>query len=194
MPTDDGDSTPSRAFSLHRRFPSERTSPMDAVRFDAWTRSLAVAASSRRRLLRLVVGSAAGVAASAFGMPLVEATHHGCLHVGARCKQAQQCCSSRCRGKVGHKRCRAHGVLGCTRGTVDDVTCLGAGCGTGCSCANTTGGAAFCAQNSGCFTTPCSTDEKCAVKTGIPGAACIECPFCTGGGAGTGCAEPCTTP
>jgi hypothetical protein len=163
---------------------------MDGERFDAWTRSLAVAASSRRRLLTGVVGSAAAVAAAALGVPPAAATHVGCRHVGKACHRSTQCCSSRCQ----HGKCRAHGTLGCTRETVDVVTCFGADCGTGCGCTNTTGGAAFCANSVGCFTTPCSTDKECVVKTGMPGAACVECPFCTGGGAGTGCAEPCTTP
>jgi hypothetical protein len=170
---------------------------LDADRFDALTRSLSALASSRRRLLTGVAGSAVGMVAAALGVPQVEAGHFGCHHVGRGCRRDDECCSSRCKGPKGQKTCRAHGVKGCVRGPVDPNTCesqSGTTCGSGtvaCGCSNTTGGSAFCTSGPSCFgpsVTPCTHDKECEERTGKLGAACVECFNCLGG---TGCADPC---
>jgi hypothetical protein len=173
---------------------------MDGKRFDALTRSLFTRASSRRRLLTGVAGSALGPLASTLGLAPAEATHFGCRHVGVRCKRAKQCCSGICK----NHRCQAHHVGSCVSGLVDSGTCtvIGSGaCGTDCNCHNTTGAAGYCGLGGGqggvsCL--PCTKDRECENLTGVAGAACVVCPFCTENGSpdGTGCVVPCpsTTP
>jgi hypothetical protein len=186
---DVGDSAPSwrlASTAAHARF---RRTDMDADRFDALTRSLSSTASSRRRLLTGVAGSALGALAAALGFTAADATHVVCRHVGERCRRSGQCCSSRCR----NKRCRAHGTLNCAPGTPDQFCFVGT-CGDGtCGCTNTTGGSSFCSDSVSCYPQGCTTDKQCDALTGIPGSACVECETCTTT-AGRGCAAPCTTP
>ena len=160
---------------------------MDPKHFDALTQSLSSAASSRRRLLTGLAGSAVAALATALGFAEAEATHFTCLHVEKRCKKASQCCSSRCK----HGRCRAHHVGQCT--AEKDVCVTGeALCGGGsCICIRTTSGANFC--GSGVFQCmACSTDAECATALAMPGSACIDLNHGICGCGGTGCVAPCT--
>jgi hypothetical protein len=119
---------------------------MDANRFDALTRALTGAASSRRRLLIGVGGGGLGALATMFGLGETGASHSGCRHVGVHCNRNGQCCSSRCR----NNRCRAHSVGGCTAEKdiciSNDTLC---GDNVHCACNRTTGGAFFCSNASG---------------------------------------------
>ena len=83
---------------------------MDADRFDALTRALIGAAPSRRRVITGVAGSSLATLVTALGFAPAGATHFGCKHVGKRCTDASQCCSSVCK----RHKCRAHNVGGCT--------------------------------------------------------------------------------
>jgi hypothetical protein len=159
---------------------------MEPERFDALTRSLRSAASSRRRLL---AGASLGALLTALAARRVPATHFDCRHVGVRCKRNDQCCSGRCRGKVGRKTCRAHHEGTCTAAQLfckTGTAACGAG-GTSCNCGRTTGGAMFCAQ--GGTKIKCTTDRQCEQEISAPGAACVA-------GCGTlvaTCAYPCET-
>jgi hypothetical protein len=161
---------------------------MDTDRFDALTRSLSAAGSSRRRLLIGVAGSALSALAVTLGFAEAEATHFTCLHVGHRCKDKSQCCSSRCK----RGRCRAHNVGRCTAAK-DACLTVAAGCGGGnCYCYRTTGGANFCSSGGGqCM--DCTTDAECAEALNTPGAACLDNNhgICNCGGSVTFCALPC---
>jgi len=95
----------------------------------------------------------------------------GCLSVGKRCKNAEQCCSDICQGKKGKKTCRARGAGTC------DQQGLGI-CATGdpaaalckddetCACFPTTAGSNFCATLIGgedpSFCIDCAKDADCA--------------------------------
>jgi hypothetical protein len=170
---------------------------MDAVGFDALTRALTSSASSRRRLLTRLAGSALGALAMALGVTVADATHFGCYHVGKRCTRSRQCCSSRCRGPRGRKTCRAHHMGTCT---AEKAVCAGGGidtCGADCACYRTTGGANYCGSN-GAACVACKTDAECVSVWGIPGSACVDHShdICTDGcapGIPTGCVRPCTT-
>ncbi len=162
---------------------------MDADRFDALTRSLFAAASSRRRLLLAVSGAALSPLAAALGVADARATHFQCRHVGASCRRDRQCCSSKCR----NKRCKAHYVGGC-QPVVGSGTCFtGVLCRNNCSCTTTTGGAGYCSDgNHACIEPPCTTDKDCEEFTGRKGVACVECSLCSSTG-GAACMFPCPT-
>jgi hypothetical protein len=170
---------------------------MDGSSFDALARSLTGAAHTRRQVLTGLAGSALATLAEALGFAEAGATHVGCLHVGERCTDPSQCCSSQCKRKRGtNKRfCRAHHVERCT--AAKDVCLTGEfGCGDGsCFCWRTTGGANFCGGNVStdrvCM--ECTADAECAEALETPGAACIDlsggCSDCPG--STTLCAKPC---
>ena len=169
---------------------------MDADRFDTLTRSLVGAATSRRRLLAGVAGSALAALAAALGAAGVGATHYGCRHVGKPCGKDRQCCSGRCRGRGGDKTCRAHDAGNCT--VAKDVCFTdSAGCGGGaCYCYRTPGGANFCSASGGGHCMPCATDAQCASALATPGSACVDfthCPvFDDCDGHDTACVPPCS--
>jgi hypothetical protein len=160
---------------------------MDTDRFDALTRSLFGAASSRRRLLTSVAGIAVGSLAVTLGFAEAEAADVTCLPVGKRCKNKGQCCSSRCK----NGRCRAHHVGRCT--AAKDTCMTGAfGCGGGsCLCLRTTGGANFCGSGGGIYV-DCTTDAECATALKTPGAACVDSNHGNCSGPSNLCALPCT--
>lgn len=58
---------------------------MAGGQLDTLTRSLTGGASSRRRLVMGVAGSALAAVATALGFAEAGATHYGCLHVGKPC-------------------------------------------------------------------------------------------------------------
>jgi hypothetical protein len=161
---------------------------MNEDRFDALTRSLTKATSSRRVLLTGVGGSALGARAVTFGFAEAGANHFTCLHVGKRCKNKSECCSSRCK----HGRCRAHNVGRCTN--AKDACVTGTfGCGGGnCLCYPTTGGANFCSSGLG-LCMACTTDAECAEALNNPGAACLDVNHgnCSCPGSSNYCAFPC---
>jgi hypothetical protein len=165
---------------------------MDADRFDTLARSLIGAAPSRRRVLTGVAGSSLVTLATALGFAPARATHFGCKHVGKRCTDASQCCSSVCKRHT----CRAHNVGGCTAAkdlcrAEKDPSCGGSDC----FCYRTTGAANFCAVAAGaervCMV--CATDAECATALNTPGAACVKFTNhcnCTNGSP-TVCVKPC---
>ncbi len=163
--------------------------------FDELTRGLS-SGLSRRKLLR-VVGWALGPLAATLGVRPVEASHHGCRHVGARCKRSRQCCSGQCK----NKKCQAHHAGTCTSGPVGSPVCTVIGaepCGADCQCYNTTGLAGYCALGGGAggaTCKPCTKDKECENLMQVAGAACVECPRCTDNGSpgGTACVLPCPT-
>ena len=159
---------------------------MDAQWFHAITK--AWGSLPRRRLLTGVAGSALGSLAVTLGIAGTEATHFTCLHVGQRCKDKSQCCSSRCK----RGRCRAHNVGRCT--TAKDACVTGTtGCGGGsCLCYPTTGGANFCSSGVG-LCMACTTDAECATALDTPGSACIDTNHgnCSCGPITTACFSPC---
>lgn len=109
----------------------------------------------------------------------------GCVDVGARCENAEQCCSGVCLGKKGKKSCLAHHESTCLSGQSGDfcggatVSCPVSNTTNG-VCLTTTGNAGFCAASAHCFA--CTKDADC---TGLCGdnAACVQCQGCpdTGG-------------
>ncbi len=166
---------------------------MDADRFDALTRFLASATTTRRTAFKGLVGGTLGAFAAALGVVDAGATHWGCRHVGKECSRDRQCCSHRCWGPKGNETCRAHHEGSCT--AAKDFCVSGRpGCGGGaCTCFRTTGGANYCTGGGPCMA--CATDRECEVVTGVPGSACIDIdhancnPSC---GFSTACAVPCT--
>jgi len=159
---------------------------MDDDRFDALTRSLSGTGSSRRRLLTGAAGSTFAALAAALDVSDAGATHFVCQHVNKPCTRDGQCCSSRCRGLVGSKTCRAHDARSCTAAKNFCKTGL-EGCSGTCFCLRTIGGANFCALNG--TGTACTTDRQCVKALGDPRAACFDATGCTTGG--QRCAVPC---
>ena len=145
---------------------------MDADHFDALARSLSMAASSRRRLLAGLAGSALAAVATAVGIAATEATHFDCRHVGKRCNGGAQCCSGICK----RHKCRAHDKGICTAAQdscgLAPVEC-GANGAADCLCYVTSGGASFCGGDS-TIVIACREDKECETIHGA-GAACIPC-------------------
>ncbi len=183
----------------------EKGTTVNQHRFDGLTRSLA-SVPSRRDVLRGLAG--AGLELGAARLPGVVAAGEtrrkvkkarpnafGCLDVGNRCKNADQCCSGLCRGKRGKRRCRAHNTEGCTAGAPPHICDLGnrpctSSLGDPGFCQTTTGKAGYCAAGGMCHA--CTTDAECRTAQGGqfgPLAACVRCAGCTLTG-GTACAGP----
>jgi hypothetical protein len=119
----------------------------------------------------------------------------GCLNVDDACKRAGQCCSGRCEGKKGRRKCRAHDAGSCRAGAHPgecsgaDVVCV-TSLGKPGVCATTTGNVGYCLAFLVC--TPCTTDAECQTTNGDvlgPRAACIRCAECAASD-GTACAAP----
>jgi len=148
---------------------------MDTDRFDALARSFAPGATRRAALQLLAGGLAALVDAAA--TPGAKATHFGCRHVGTSCTTSDECCSGRCRGPKGRKRCRAHHTRGCTKAMDICRTSSGASpCpdAPGGTCFITIGGAPFCGTSDGAGCERCRSDRDCVEKFGYPrGSACL---------------------
>jgi hypothetical protein len=129
---------------------------------------------SRRGVLAALTAVAAGAARPAAA---------ACLDNGARCKRGAQCCSGRCAGKKGKKRCKAAPVQGictiadnaCFGDQIPDVVC-GVGAGQ-CFCFVTASGQSFCGDP-GAGPGPgqdrsCRKDADCGPAFGR-GARCIQ--------------------
>jgi hypothetical protein len=169
---------------------------MDVDRFDHLARALHWR-QSRRSALRLLAPAALGALATSLGLSEVRANHFECRHVGARCKRAGQCCSSRCLGPTGGKTCRGHdaGICTtqnvCTTGTTVCGTHVPGDPGVKCACFQTTGKAPFCGRFGVCRA--CTKDRQCEEEFGA-GAACVvhACAGCEA--IGTGCVVKCADP
>lgn len=102
---------------------------MEGYRFDTWTKAL-LAVGTRRTALRLVTGGATGL----FGLSRAEDAV-ACRLPGKKCKKAKQCCSAKCKGKKGKKKCRCtplqapcdHADEGCCPVSGAGIGCLGQG-------------------------------------------------------------------
>ena len=174
---------------------------MDGGRFDDFARLLGRA--SRHATIRGLLGAAGGVVAPLLVADRAGANHFGCLHLGKPCKHGSQCCSGRCKGSTGKKKCRAHDKSYCKasdNNCITDPTAPHFLCDDGsdptnpCFCWLTTGKAPFCGGPSACGS-PCREDADCVADFG-PGAACVDASACncvneTGGGA---CAARCANP
>jgi hypothetical protein len=168
---------------------------MHAFRFDALTQSLGTGAS-RRELLGAVL---AAVGLEALG-PIDAAAKNGkkkrkkgptrnifgCLDIGQKCRgKDSKCCSGICQGKKPKKgkrdrsRCVGHDESTCLPGQ-QFLACSGT-TGVSCTtsagledgqCITTTGKAAYCFYEAGCF--PCKRDPDCHAVCG-PRSACVPC-------------------
>ncbi len=153
---------------------------MDAARFDALARRLTTP-DARRRVLQALGGL--GLAGIASRLPGSEAeakkrrkpktNQFGCIDVGKKCYgKSGQCCSGICEGSKKKSKCVAHNVGTCT---VNDSSCdVSVPCGVNGECFQTTGKAAFCAEQGRCFCDACKKDKDCEADFGL-GAACIVC-------------------
>jgi hypothetical protein len=183
---------------------------MDATLFDRLTRSLSRTLPRRRASVLL---AAAGLGVLAGAPPALDAkkgkkkkqklqfNSFGCVNVGGKCRgNSANCCSNICEGKKPKKgkkdtsRCIGHDASTCQPGQtavvcggLQDIDCLAIGGAAG-GCYITTGNAAFCSAEGGCF--PCQKDADCIGVCG-PGAACVPCatPSCADEG-GTTCRGP----
>jgi hypothetical protein len=132
----------------------------------------------------------------------------GCVDVGGRCTNADQCCSGICEGGKSDKRCLAHDTSGCEAG-LHSALCVDPSASRGCrtpadlqgECDTTTGNAGYCSafdvfiENQNCR--PCRRDVDCQPFCGAQ-AACIRCSGCNEPGplGFTACVGPdaCTFP
>lgn len=114
----------------------------------------------------------------------VKKNFFGCVDVGLRCENPEQCCSGICTGKKGKKTCQPHGQSTCQAGqhicqsgSQNPCTTIAGDDGV---CSTTTGNAPFCGVRGDCFT--CRRDTDCELFFG-KGAACAICAMCgvTGG-------------
>ena len=179
---------------------------MDAARFDALLRSLAMAASRRKLVSGVVGGLLVVLAAPLTGQEALAACK-------GRCGQCKRCRNGRCRPKQNQTPCGADDSRQCCegrccergdicvrdecvtgQGTCDDGadTCLGdnAGCNgvidDECTCVQTASGATRCAKNSrigDCG--ECDSDEFCHQTYG-------RTTFCADIGHGTCGCDPAT--
>jgi hypothetical protein len=114
---------------------------------------------------------------------------YGCLEVNDSCRRHLQCCSGRCTGKPGRKRCRAHGTGTCNQTNLAVCEAIGleqTRCNNSisCYCTRTTAGSSFCGDvstTSDCAI--CKRDVHCVALGFPPGSACV--PFATGFCAGS---------
>lgn len=170
---------------------------MDQPRVDQLARHLA-AGSSRRRALRVLAAGALGPLLGFAGEP---AKAEACLRDGKVCKRGSQCCSGRCQGKQGKKKCRR--VAGASICTIRDDVCAKpfdgsvVDCGVGplaCDCHVTAAGRAFCADSNQTGV-GCETDVECVAAIG-EGAACVHFRTgrCNNGVPLNACLRPCPDP
>ena len=182
------------ACSPFRIVPS-RSKPMNPIRFDWWTRSLA-RAGSRRAALRLVTSGAAGLAWLGLAEEAV-----ACRKAGKKCKKSKQCCSKKCKGK----KCRCTPLKGpCPGPASNDVCCPRTGATVGCSFLDNgfkpqcgpDGFQCLLAANS-----PCGDDCECGADLECGGSPTTRCCFrlghsCSQSAESLCCSEQCgcTTP
>jgi hypothetical protein len=168
---------------------SEREEGPETRVVDALARWIAEGPLSRRRVFKLadaaIIGGVLSAALSRFGVSPASAqeaaNHFGCVHVSHRCTKSGQCCSGVCKGKEGHKTCRAHNVGTCTRDRAACTTETPSPCNPNnlkTACFVTTGNGLFCADLTpdtvpppACE--PCLRDLDCLVLGYPPGSACV---------------------
>ena len=165
---------------------------MDASHFDRMTRLFSTSASRRQTIgalassvltvaLPSVAGGKGRTKHGATTLNDASLNGFGCLNIGQRCKNANQCCSGRCKGK-GKRHCKAHNTGGCKSGEglcgQAAVPCR-TSTGKDGECATTTGNAGFCQDNGGCQA--CTRDRDCQIAANTRAAACIVCSACQEG-------------
>jgi hypothetical protein len=150
---------------------------MKQRRFDAWTKSLAAAAASRRQLLPAL---AVGVVLDRLGFPPGPAIA-GCGKVGDRCERGGECCAGarcrngRCRCKPGRGDCDRAGRCRTDLRT-DPANCgrCGAACPAEATCTDgvcvcadarpacgAVGELTCCAEEEACLNSACVTQGIC---------------------------------
>ncbi len=168
---------------------------MDEERFDALARTLADGVSSRRRVLRMLMGGGFGLALNRINptdtaSKELETARKGCRKERRDCRRDNQCCSGSCvRGTCR----RAPGQGTCT---VEKDSCRAGRtlqCNTNpdCACVVTARGASFCGNSEESMCAPCTNNADCAEVTGV-GSVCVRTggDFCCGD-LGSACIRPC---
>lgn len=179
---------------------------MDDSRFDAIARALAGVATRR--------GALAALAALA-GIPVKTAArkrHHDhpatrrqvqvearCRLNGSPCTTGAQCCSRKCEGGKGRKKCKSCMLKACS--SKADLCRGGAICGCkgnpDCACWTGIGGDQVCASLPYGVCAPCENDATCEGLSGVAGSRCIKADDkacgCKSAGnpRGTACVAPC---
>lgn len=159
---------------------------MDAGRFDRLAQTWVV--HSRRRALLAALAAALGGPLALLNQRQVTA---GCREPGRDCRRGHQCCSGRCRGQRGEKKCR--------RVSSQDICSIRAAycatahsptlCGEDCGCWQRANGTAFCGS---LIVVTCAEDGKCA---NCPiGSVCVNGRLCCPVGGHAICVQPCPHP
>jgi hypothetical protein len=151
---------------------------MDALRFDALTRSFAI--TTRRGVLGLLAGGVAGL----LGFERAGAEHTGCRHHGKPCRRGTQCCSGTCsrkRGckcprdttKCGQTECCSNATEQCCGGTCGSAALVPEGgtcasgnnsqCCTGLTC--TPGDLTCCRTENTCGRFCCASGTRCTTDS-----------------------------
>jgi hypothetical protein len=94
---------------------------MDGHRFDLLSKSLATR-DSRRSTLQALAASVLAIGLGGLGLEDASAQ---CKPEGKKCKKSGQCCSGKCKGKKGKKKCRCRALKEPCTGTTGDNTCCG---------------------------------------------------------------------
>jgi hypothetical protein len=146
---------------------------VDNHRFDYLARWAATAIGSRRAALA-ALGSALTTPVASMTLLTGTAGAATCRRIGAGCQRDAQCCSDRCRGRRGHRTCRAHDVGTCRQGENFCRQGSAAACNANprCACFVTTGGAPFCGDPS--LFVACEKDRDCAERGFPVGSACVR--------------------
>src|SRR5688572_28191613 len=76
---------------------------MNNIRFDVFTRDLVTSELTRRGVVRGVAGGVLAAVIAQFGVHQAAAV---CKDIGKKCTQNADCCSRRCEGKRGRKKCK----------------------------------------------------------------------------------------
>lgn len=172
---------------------------MDSTRFDDHIRKLGKERFGRRAMLAF--GLVTGLGA-ALGHDEPAEAGVGCLNINQRCKRHRQCCSGRCLGKKGKKRCRGHHAGTCPKGANFCTEGYSSACNgnANCFCHRTTGGARFCGSAVVAQYRACRRDTDCVAQGFPKGSACVDlrtgqfCEIARNQLYVTACMAPCGTP
>ena len=173
---------------------------MDGRRFDELTRSLAVGATSRHRLIR---GALAAVAGAVGGLGARRAVEAACAAYGRPCTPANGCCNGAtcqggvCRCPAGASVCNTTGGPVCVACPFGQIVSPGCGCicpatgkapvGGTCPCASDThcpagnicfNGACTCAPGSCGVFPECQGDIDCSCTSTAAGPMCARMRYC----------------
>ncbi|MFN8589817.1 MAG: hypothetical protein U0031_00055 [Thermomicrobiales bacterium] len=180
---------------------------MDDRRFDAIARSLGHVATRRDALALLV--ALAGIPVNTAARKRQHHDHpppHRQVQVEARCRlngspcnTSAQCCSRKCEGGKGHKKCKSCTLKACSAKA--DLCRGGAICGCkgnpNCACWTGIAGDPVCASLPYGVCTPCENDATCEGLFGVAGSRCIKAESAAcgckaeGNPNGTACVAPC---